>query len=92
MVYAAEVNKKRYTFQASGSLWQDALVMQDIETEFLVGYLGKKRSLGDIPSGARNITQRYFPLKSDHDLVLTPESRRPLSGLRQIPIMICGSG
>lgn len=35
MVYAANVDDKRHTFQPSGSLWQDALVMQDLETESL---------------------------------------------------------
>jgi len=29
------VDSQRHTFQASGSLWQDALVMQDVETESL---------------------------------------------------------
>ena len=32
MVYAANVDGKRFTFQPSGSLWQDALVMHDPET------------------------------------------------------------
>jgi hypothetical protein len=31
-VYAATIDSVRYTFQASGSLWQDALVMQDFQT------------------------------------------------------------
>lgn len=35
MVYAAKVNDVRHTFQPSGSLWRDALVMQDLETESL---------------------------------------------------------
>lgn len=35
IVYAASVKGKRLTFQASGSLWQEALVMMDIETESL---------------------------------------------------------
>ncbi|MBD3402424.1 DUF3179 domain-containing protein [candidate division GN15 bacterium] len=32
MVYAATIDDTRYTFQASGSLWQDALVMLDDQT------------------------------------------------------------
>ncbi|MFH1687404.1 MAG: DUF3179 domain-containing (seleno)protein [bacterium] len=32
IVYAAMVDTARLTFQASGSLWQDALVMQDLQT------------------------------------------------------------
>jgi hypothetical protein len=35
IVYAADVDTMRLTFQASGSLWQDALVMQDLETQSL---------------------------------------------------------
>jgi len=31
-VYAAELNNVHYTFEASGSLWQDALVLRDRQT------------------------------------------------------------
>jgi len=31
-VYVAEINHVHYTFEASGSLWQDALVIRDLQT------------------------------------------------------------
>jgi hypothetical protein len=34
-VYAAEIDGREFTFRASGSLWRDALVMQDLQTESL---------------------------------------------------------
>lgn len=34
-MYAAAVGSKNYTFEVSGSLWQDALVMMDMETRSL---------------------------------------------------------
>jgi len=34
-VYASEIDQAHYTFEASGSLWQDALVMRDRQTASL---------------------------------------------------------
>ncbi len=46
-MYAAIVDSTRHTFQASGSLWQDALVMQDLESKTLWSQISGKAIMGD---------------------------------------------
>ncbi|MCH9031317.1 MAG: DUF3179 domain-containing protein [candidate division Zixibacteria bacterium] len=46
-MYAADVDSERHTFQASGSLWQDALVMQDLESKSLWSQVSGKCIMGD---------------------------------------------
>jgi hypothetical protein len=51
-VYVGTINGKRHTFQASGSLWQDALVMQDLETETLWSQVSGKGITGPLTGSA----------------------------------------
>ncbi len=49
-MYTATVDSVRHTFQASGSLWQDALVMQDIESQSLWAQITGEAIQGDLKS------------------------------------------
>ncbi|MBD3299447.1 MAG: DUF3179 domain-containing protein [candidate division Zixibacteria bacterium] len=57
IVYAARVDTLTLTFQASGSLWRDALVMQDLQTESLWSQIS-----GECISGAlKGTTLQLLP-------------------------------
>ena len=45
-MYAATLDTTHYTFQASGSLWQDALVLQDLQTESLWSHVSGEAIMG----------------------------------------------
>jgi len=45
-VYAARIDSIDYTFQASGSLWQDALVLQDLQTKSLWSQISGEAIMG----------------------------------------------
>ncbi len=51
-MYAAELDDVRYTFQASGSLWQDALVMQDLQTRSLWSQISGEAIQGEMDGTA----------------------------------------
>ena len=51
-MYAAAIDGARHTFQVSGSLWRDALVMQDLETKSLWSQISGECIKGQL-EGAR---------------------------------------
>lgn len=56
-MYAADINSTRYTFNTSGSLWRDALVMMDMETKSYWSQIDGRAIKGDL----KGTTLTLFP-------------------------------
>lgn len=56
-MYAADIKSTRYTFNTSGSLWRDALVMMDMETRSLWSQIDGRAIKGDL----KGSTLSLFP-------------------------------
>jgi hypothetical protein len=80
-VYAAEIDGRKLTFQASGSLWQDALVLQDLETESLWSQVSGECIMGELKDKklelhpARHTTFAEFLADDANGLVLRKPSK-----------------
>ncbi len=59
-MYTANVDSVRHTFQASGSLWQDALVMQDIESKSLWSQISGEAIQGDLKGKKLTMFNNFF--------------------------------
>ncbi len=59
-MYAATVDSQRLTFQASGALWKDALVMEDLETKSRWSQVTGEAILGELTG------QHLPPLATGH--------------------------
>ena len=83
IVYAGTLDTSRYTFQASGSLWQDAMVMQDIETGSLWSQVSGEAIAGPLEGSRLNLfpssmtTYEQFKQTYPRGLLL----KKPLRGL-----------
>ena len=79
-MYTANVDSVRHTFQASGSLWQDALVMQDVETENLWSQISGESIQGNLKGKTLSIFNNFshstfseFKKQYPHGLMLKKE-------------------
>ncbi len=59
-MYTANVDSIRHTFQASGSLWQDALVMQDLENKTLWAQITGEAIQGDLKGKKLEMFNSFF--------------------------------